>query len=104
VSDADVRLISGTDTFQLQFSPEYGYFYPDPARRIQSQQEYRLEVRFPDGKFATGTTVTPDSIAWIQPPKPMLQYPKDTMTRLTCLHRTPSASSGLPRTPFPKHF
>ncbi len=79
VSDADVRLISGTDTFYLQFSPEYGYFYPDPARRIQPRREYRLEVRFPDGKFATGTTTTPDSIAWIQPPKPILQYPQDTI-------------------------
>ncbi len=80
IADADVRLITPTDTLPLVFSPTVGYYYPDTSRQIEPNQHYRLEVRFPDGKFAYGITNTPEPIEWIQPPKPRLQYPKDTLT------------------------
>lgn len=79
VSDATVTLYAGSRSYSLTFDATRGYCYPDTTVRIASGIEYTLEITFPDGKRAYGTTRTPERIYWIQPPKDRLQYPKDPL-------------------------
>lgn len=82
VPDADVKVIGGGETYQLDYREVDGvgeYYYPDTTVTTKEMTEYRLEVTLNDGTFLTGTTTTPKAITWTIEPKATLQYPADTV-------------------------
>lgn len=82
VSDANVQIIGGGDTFQLQYREVDGvgsYFYPDTTLTIKPETEYELTVNLTDGTLITASTITPARIAWVLPPHDYIQYPSDTV-------------------------
>lgn len=82
VPNADVKIIAGGNVYQLQYrgSNRSGeYFYPDTTVTVQPNTTYNIEVRIPDGAMLTAQATTPERIAWINPPKSVLQYPVDTL-------------------------
>lgn len=83
VPDADVKLIAGDRTLQLQYRANDGvgeYFHPDTTVRIEPETSYRIHVTLADGGTLSGQTRTPVQISWIAEPKTPLQYPTDTLT------------------------
>lgn len=82
VSDADVKLIAGDRTLQLQYreNDRVGeYYLPDTTVLVEPMTDYRLVVTMPDGAIVSGRTRTPVQIEWIDAPKTPLQYPLDTV-------------------------
>ncbi len=70
----------GTD-YNLEFKEMNGigsYFLPDTTISVMPETRYSIHVRTRDGKTVTASTVTPKRIAWIIPPRDLLQYPQDT--------------------------
>ncbi|MCB2204874.1 DUF4249 domain-containing protein [bacterium] len=84
VTDANVVLTEGDNTYTLQYVVEDGrgsYRYPDSTVKVLPATPYRIRVSLQDGTVMTAETVTPERIAWVTPPREVLQYPQDT-TRL----------------------
>jgi hypothetical protein len=82
VTDADVIVKSGSDSYSLQYHEIDGvgsYFLPDTTVLIKPGTVYDLEVRLKSGEVITASTTTPDSISWVTPPKDVIQYTKDTI-------------------------
>jgi hypothetical protein len=82
VSDADVRLVAGDQSLQLQYRANDGvgeYFLPDSTVRVQPGVNYRVVVTLTDGSVVSGATRTPEQIEWIDAPKSRLYYPTDTI-------------------------
>lgn len=99
VANADVKLISGDRTLQLQYreNDRVGeYHYPDTTVLVEPSTRYKLVVTMPDGAVASGETTTPIQIAWINAPKTPMRYPLDT----AALPR-PADSLALSWTPAP---
>lgn len=82
VPNADVKIIAGGTFYQLQYRSNNRsgeYFYPDSTVTVQPNTTYKIEVRTADGATLTAQTTTPGRIAWVNAPKPVLQYPVDTL-------------------------
>ncbi len=87
IRDADVKILTGGDTLQLQYretgkGPEYWYPGSDTLYKVQPNTTYDLRIRLADGGLITATTRTPGQISYIRVIPDTLQYPKDT-TNLT---------------------
>ncbi|MBK8911196.1 MAG: DUF4249 family protein [Chlorobi bacterium] len=82
IRDADVRIIEGANTYRLQYRTDGNnigeYYLPDTTILVQPEKSYRMEIALSDGGRITGQTVTPARVAWVKPPRALLQYPADT--------------------------
>ncbi len=82
IRDADVRIIEGANTYRLQYRTDGNnigeYYLPDTTILVQPERSYRMEIALSDGGRITGQTVTPARVAWVKPPRALLQYPADT--------------------------
>jgi hypothetical protein len=79
VRDADVRITTGSQEIRLLLNPNTGsYDAPDATPRVQAETTYNLSIRLRTGESFIATTRTPKQIRWVQPPRPILQYPLDT--------------------------
>ena len=82
IRDADVRIIEGANTYRLQYRTDCNnigeYYLPDTTILVQPEKSYRMEIALSDGGRITGQTVTPARVAWVKPPRALLQYPADT--------------------------
>lgn len=83
ISDAQIRIWTGQDTFNLVFKPtEAGfstYYFPDTTVLVQPNTTYHMEAHLADGSTLRSETTTPERIEWVQPPREILQYPIDTL-------------------------
>ena len=81
IKDANVKIILGSDTLQLNYNldDKNGYFYPDTSLKVLSDTTYYLEVYLKDGTFMHAKTHTPKRFEWIKKPFAEIYYPKDTL-------------------------
>lgn len=83
VSDAQIRIWTDQDTFDLVYSPaDTGfstYYFPDNSVHVQPSTTYHMEARLNDGTVLRSETTTPERIEWVQAPRDVLQYPTDTL-------------------------
>lgn len=83
IGDAQIRISTDRDTFDLVFNPaDTGfstYSYPDTTAHVQPNTTYHMEARLPDGTVLRSETTTPARIEWVQAPREVLQYPTDTL-------------------------
>lgn len=82
IADADVILFAGDRQMQLAYRANDGvgeYYLPDTSYRVEPTTNYRLVVTTKDGVVVTGETRTPVQIAWVVPPKAVMQYPLDSL-------------------------
>ncbi|MBL7999683.1 MAG: DUF4249 family protein [Candidatus Kapabacteria bacterium] len=66
-------------TYRTTDTTGAGEYYSAQGVLVQPKTTYLLQVKFADGSVATGRTVTPDSLSWVRPPKPVAQFPTDTL-------------------------
>lgn len=83
IADADVRIMTETDTMQLQFKPTAAggeYFYPgkDTVYKVQPNTVYWLRIRTGSSTI-TARTITPGLVAFTRTVDDTLYYPKDTI-------------------------
>lgn len=89
IRDADVRVsvtTAGTiREYKLTYQQkndshhEFGYGMEDTSVVVLPDATYRVTVRLAGGAILSGSTHTPHRIRWIQAPKPVLQYPQDSV-------------------------
>jgi hypothetical protein len=80
-ASAEVVLRAGENEYPLRYRVVDGvgsYYYPDSTVTIQPRTQYSIRVRTSDGGIMTASTVTPERIEWVVPPRSVLQYPQDT--------------------------
>jgi hypothetical protein len=81
VKDADVKIISNGEVFQLEYTQkegEYGYYYPDLNYKVKADTKYDLRITLANGDLITGSTTTPLGTRWLKPPKKEFYFPQDT--------------------------
>jgi hypothetical protein len=88
VRNADVRVSVATSdttreyslTFQSQNDSQSVIGYGTASNvLVLPEATYQVTVRLANGKVLSGSTRTPSRIAWTQAPKPVLQYPQDSV-------------------------
>ena len=83
VDDAQITIRSESDTIELEYLPGLdgrgSYRAVDQTKRVEPETTYFMEARLPDGTTLSAATTTPERIEWIQAPRPLLQYPLDTI-------------------------
>lgn len=83
VTDAQMRIWSANDTFELRYVPSDSivgeYRAVDTTKLVKPGVEYFMETTFSDGEVLSSSTITPQRIEWIQAPRETLQYPIDTL-------------------------
>lgn len=81
IKDAVVKIIEGADTITLDYDEDKYTNYNKQDYTIKPNTEYKLEIRLQDGRSMTGTTVTPSTFDWARPPKPVIQFPIDSIDK-----------------------
>ncbi len=84
ITDAQVQILEGEGTNIRTYTLRYlqatrSYSLADTTVRVKPATRYRLQIRTADGANLTGTTYTPNRIAWTRNVKPILYYPQDTL-------------------------
>lgn len=85
IKDADVRLNVGTKEYRLTFADDTSsggtYLWNDTTVKVLPDTVYSLTIRLANGQLIKATTRTPRQIRWLsgKEPKPIIQYPKDTL-------------------------
>ncbi len=82
ISDARVTIEGGGGTHVLSYRVVDGvgrYELADTSVKVLPETMYRLRVELRDGTVLTGETTTPARFAWVRTPRPVVQYPKDTV-------------------------
>lgn len=80
VTDADVRISDGSQTFLLVYrspSPDSlgSYMLPDTTVKVAPNTLYTLDIRTADGKVITAKTATPGRVVWTKAPKDTVSIP-----------------------------
>jgi len=84
ISNAKVYIYEDEQEFELTFRysdvlGKSGYYFSDTNYLVKKNTTYHLKIILPDGRNVTGTTTTPDTIAWIKRMPQYVQYPSDTI-------------------------
>lgn len=82
ITDAQVTIEGGGSVHTLAYRVVDGiggYILPDTNVHVLPETAYTLTIRLRDGTVLTGETVTPARFAWTRAPRPMIQYPADTV-------------------------
>jgi hypothetical protein len=78
VGNLDVYIIEGENRMKLEFNGK-SYYYPDTTYLVKPQTKYFLEIDCIDGNKVSGETTTPSAFSWVNKPKDIIYFPKDTM-------------------------
>ncbi len=80
IRNAEVRIIDENgNLYDLQFRDSINdYFYPG-NETVLPKTKYKLEIDPGDGNLITGETITPQRFEWVESPKDIIHYPKDTL-------------------------
>jgi hypothetical protein len=83
IPDAEVYVRYDDKEIKLTFSNDPdrpGYYNEDTDYLVEPNKTYELEIKLKDSEdLITGTTTTPGRIQWVIPPKPVIQYPIDSL-------------------------
>lgn len=84
IRDAMVFIYEDSVEMELLFkqsdtAEKCGYYYTDTNYLVKKNTKYNLKIVLPSGEEVTGTTTTPDTIAWIKQIDKYVQYPFDTL-------------------------
>lgn len=84
IRDAEVIITGDDKEFKLQIDATgiRGYYSNDDYR-IKGNTRYNIEVIMSDGSRITGTTLTPDKVEWVRDLPENIQYPKDTIRKIS---------------------
>lgn len=84
IRDAEVIIRGDNREFKLQIDSkgERGYYSVEDYL-IKANTIYTIEVLMKDGSRITGTTLTPDKVEWIRDLPENIQYPKDTIRKIS---------------------
>lgn len=77
IQDAQVTVTVNGNTIPLAFRVvnNNGEFFDPTGTLVQTKTTYKLSVKLKDGTTMTGETTTPDTLAWVLPPKPIMHFP-----------------------------
>lgn len=81
IRDAEVTVSTEGKSYNLTYKEgsNPGYAFADESIVVQPEKLYSLKIKLKDGSELTGQTFTPNTINWVRPPKPIFNYPKDTV-------------------------
>ncbi len=84
IRDAEVIITGDDQEFKLQIDPSgnRGY-YSNEGYLVKGNTRYYIEIRMPDGSLITGTTLTPDTVVWVRDLPDNIQYPIDTVRKIS---------------------
>lgn len=84
IRDAEVIIRGDNREFKLQIDSkgERGYYSVEDYL-IKANTIYTIEVLMKDGSRITGTTLTPDKVEWVRDLPENIQYPKDTIRKIS---------------------